>query len=120
MEDIVGDDVDEEDESLSKKPALKTAHETVEEPGPVDLTNVTVNPDAPLECLGTVETLLDSLAIIKAQTDGEYRILSEGSLVLSESRALVGTVSPLTSASCDAHRFPKPSGPSNSRVMLSG
>ena len=93
MEEIVDDE--EEDESVPKKNALKTAHETIEESGPIDLAHVTVNPNAPIECLGTIETLLDSLAIVKAQTNGEYRVLSEGSLVLSASRALVGAVRPL-------------------------
>lgn len=97
MEEVVGDQDDEEDESASKKNALKTAHETIEESGPVDLTNVTVDPNAPLQCLGTIERLMDSLAIVKAQTDGEYCVLSEGSLALSESRALVGAVRPLMS-----------------------
>jgi len=93
MEELLDDE--EEDESGSKKNALKTAHESIEESGPVDLAHVTVNPNAPVECLGNIETMLDSLVIVKAQTDGEYRVLSEGSLVLSASRALIGAVRPL-------------------------
>lgn len=96
MEDVFADDDDNDDgeESGQKKSTLRTAHETIEESGPVDLAHVTTDPNAPLECLGTIERLLDSLAIVKAQTDGEYRVLSEGSLVLSQSHALVGAVHP--------------------------
>jgi hypothetical protein len=94
MEELI--DEDEEEGLVSKKNALKTANETIEESGPIDLTNVAVDPNAPLECLGTIERLLDSLAIVKAQTGGEYRILNEGSFVLSEYRALVGVVHPLS------------------------
>jgi hypothetical protein len=90
MEELIEDE--EEEGLVSKKNTLKTAHETIEESGPIDLTNVAVDPDAPLECLGTIERLLGSLAIVKAHTGGEYRVLNEGSFVLSGSRALVGVV----------------------------
>jgi len=102
----------------SRSSSGSESDEPIEESGPIDLTNVTIDPYSPLECLGTVERLLDCLAIVKAQTDGEYRVLTEGSLVLSQARALVGVVGPLTmQIVLTANRSLKHLAPSNYPAM---
>jgi hypothetical protein len=54
--------------------------------------DISIGPTTPVECLGTVEKVMDSIAIVKAHTDGEYRILDECALVLTDARQIVGTV----------------------------
>jgi len=71
---------------------VRTKNEVNAETGPIDLNNITVPDNAPLEKLGVVERLIDWTAIVKAHTDGEYRVLDEGGLVVNESRQLIGTV----------------------------
>lgn len=85
---------DDEDESGPQigNGTVRTKNEVNAETGPVDLNNITIPDNARLEKLGVVERLIDWTAIVKAHTDGEYRVLDEGGLVVNESRQLIGTV----------------------------
>ena len=60
-----------------------------------------------LRALGTVEKVMDSIAIVKAHTGGEYRILDEGTFVLTDARQIVGTVRTSTGTFLIS-RYPKP------------
>lgn len=82
-----------EDGANSNETPLRTKNEMIEETGPVNLVDISINETTTIEYLGTVEKVIDSMAIVKAHTDGEYRVLDEGAVIVTESRKLVGTVS---------------------------
>src|SRR2546423_8754496 len=71
---------------------LRTKNEVAEELGPVHLSEVSITDQTVIEYLGTVERVMESVAIVRAHTDGEYRILDEGGVIVTESRIPVGTV----------------------------
>jgi len=54
--------------------------------------NVTITPDLNLEELGLVENLVENLALIKANTSGEYQVLESGSVLCLEDRSVIGIV----------------------------
>lgn len=54
--------------------------------------NVTITPDMHVEELGQVENLIDNLALIKANTSGEYQVLESGSVLCLENRSVIGVV----------------------------
>jgi H/ACA ribonucleoprotein complex non-core subunit NAF1 len=89
-----GDDGDGDEGAVTKQGGMRTKNEVVEEIKPVNLMDVSIGETTHIELLGTVEKVLDSIAIVKAYTDGEYRILDEGAFVFNETRKVVGTVSP--------------------------
>jgi H/ACA ribonucleoprotein complex non-core subunit NAF1 len=84
---------DMEDGINSNETPLRTKNETVEEIGPVNLIDISISETTAIEYLGTVEKVMDSIAIVKAHTSGEYRVLDEGTVIVTETRKLVGTVS---------------------------
>jgi len=71
---------------------LRTKNEVAEELGPVHLSDVSITDQTVIEYLGTVERVMESVAIVRAHTDGEYRILDEGGVIVTENRIPVGTV----------------------------
>lgn len=71
---------------------LRTKNEVAEELGPVNLIDISITDQTVIEYLGTVERVMESVAIVRAHTNGEYRILDEGGVIVTESRSLVGTV----------------------------
>jgi len=56
------------------------------------LDDILIPADAPIEKLGSVEKLMGSIAIVRAHMNGEYRILDEGGIVVTEARSPIGTV----------------------------
>jgi hypothetical protein len=87
------DDYDEaEDGAAPKTGGLRTKNEIVEEPGRVGLTDISINDDTVIEYLGTVERIMDAVAIVVAHTGGEYRVLDEGGVLVTETRKVLGTV----------------------------
>jgi H/ACA ribonucleoprotein complex non-core subunit NAF1 len=87
----------EEDDNLTESGALdgtgiRTKHETSIDMEPVDLSHVSINPSAAIEQLGVVEKKMGAVVIVRAYTDGEYRVLDEGAIVVTESREIFGTV----------------------------
>jgi len=64
----------------------------VEDLGPLNLPNVAINENAVIERLGTTEKMMGTVAIVKAHTGGEYRVLDEGAVVVTETRNVVGVV----------------------------
>lgn len=57
------------------------------------LTDISINDDTVIEYLGNVERVMDSVAIVVAHTGGEYRVLDEGGVLVTEARKVLGTVS---------------------------
>ena len=54
---------------------------------------VAVTEDMKIEELGTVENMVENLALIKANTSGEYQVLESGSLLCLQDRIVIGVVS---------------------------
>lgn len=54
---------------------------------------VTVTEDMKIEELGFVENIVENLALIKANTSGEYQVLESGSLLCLQDRSAIGVVS---------------------------
>jgi hypothetical protein len=119
MESLQGfdDDGDEMEEgNTSKDAGLRTKNELIGEIGPVVLPDISISSTHVIECLGTVENTMGSVAIVKATTGGEYKILNEGAIVVSETRDIVGTVNTVV-ISYNESRFPKLLALSNSLGM---
>lgn len=86
---------DDEGDARSSKPsaasALRTKNEIVEDPVP--LPDVTITEDMPLEELGAIQHIVDTIALVAAVTTGEYQVLDTGSVLCTESRNVIGAVS---------------------------
>ena len=54
---------------------------------------VAVTEDMRIEELGLVENTVDNVALIKANTSGEYQVLESGSLLCLQDRSVIGVVS---------------------------
>ena len=54
---------------------------------------VAVTEDMKIEELGLVENMVENLALIKANTSGEYQVLESGSLLCLQNRSVIGVVS---------------------------
>ena len=54
---------------------------------------VAVTEDMKIEELGLVENMVENLALIKANTSGEYQVLESGSLLCLQDRTVIGVVS---------------------------
>jgi len=54
--------------------------------------DVTITPDMNLDKLGLVENVVENLALIKANTSGEYQVLESGSVLCLEDRSVIGVV----------------------------
>ncbi|CEJ92315.1 hypothetical protein VHEMI07975 [[Torrubiella] hemipterigena] len=85
---------DDEGDSRNTKPsaasALRTKNEIVEDPVP--LPDVTITDDMPLEELGSIQHIVDTIALVAAVTTGEYQVLDTGSVLCTASRTIIGTV----------------------------
>ena len=55
--------------------------------------NVIVTEDMKIEELGLVENTVENLALIKANTSGEYQVLESGSLLCLQDRSVIGVIS---------------------------
>jgi hypothetical protein len=112
------EDEDPEDGPVGKGTGVRTKNEVNEEPGPLNIENISIDQDAAIEFLGVVEKVMDAMAIVRACTDGEYRVLDEGGVVVSDAREIVGTV-PLFQYLSDDARYRRPLDLLNSRDTLS-
>lgn len=54
---------------------------------------VTITADMQIETLGSVQTLVENLALIKANISGEYQVLESGSVLCLEDRSVIGVIS---------------------------
>jgi len=69
---------------------LRTKNEVPEEVIPKP--DVVIAPDMKITELGSVETIVDNILLIKAKTSGEYRVLETGSVLCLENRSVIGVV----------------------------
>jgi hypothetical protein len=95
LEELDDDGGDGQDETTAKQGCVRTKNEVVEEMSRINLMEISIGETTLVECLGTVEKVMDSIAIVKAHTGGEYRILDEGTFVFTNTRKVVGMVSAL-------------------------
>jgi hypothetical protein len=82
-----------EEGAIGKEAPARSRNEIIEEMGPIKLADDSINETTAIECLGIVEKIMGSIAIVKAHTGGEYRILDEGAMVVTDARKIIGTVS---------------------------
>ncbi|KAF9630835.1 H/ACA ribonucleoprotein complex subunit Gar1/Naf1 [Lasiodiplodia theobromae] len=69
---------------------LRTANEVVEEK--IEKPDVTVTPEMKITELGNVESIVDNMILIKANTSGEYQVLESGSVLCKYDRSVIGAV----------------------------
>lgn len=107
------DEYDDNEEGMAAKDTgtagLRTKNEVVEELGPVSLSEISITSQTVIEYLGTVEKVMEPVAIVRAHTGGEYRILDQGGVIVTENRKLVGTVSGHLWRLTNAPRYQTPS-----------
>ncbi|GAA5943106.1 hypothetical protein JCM3775_000649 [Rhodotorula graminis] len=85
------DDDDGESGMASSKTAPKTEHEVVEPdvaPPPV----AKIDDQAELARFGKVESVIETVVVVKADTGGDWRVLDEGTVVCWEDRTVIGTI----------------------------
>ncbi|KAK3307366.1 Gar1/Naf1 RNA binding region-domain-containing protein [Chaetomium strumarium] len=70
---------------------LRTKNEMPEEVLPKP--EVTITPEMKIEPLGTIETILENIVVIKSQTPGEVQVIEVGSVVCKEDRTVIGALS---------------------------
>jgi H/ACA ribonucleoprotein complex non-core subunit NAF1 len=69
---------------------LRTKNEVPEEVIPKP--DVIITSDMKITELGSVETIVDNILLIKAKTSGEYKVLETGSVLCLEDRSVIGVV----------------------------
>ncbi|KAF2863066.1 NAF1-domain-containing protein [Piedraia hortae CBS 480.64] len=67
----------------------RTAHENIEEPVKPD---IIITEDMKITALGTVQSIIENLILIKGTVSGEYQVLESGSVLCNEHRKPVGVV----------------------------
>jgi H/ACA ribonucleoprotein complex non-core subunit NAF1 len=82
---------DDEGDARDAKKEIRTANEKPEEVVPIP--DITVTPDMKVEMLGNIETVLDNLALVKANISGEYQVLDAGSVLCLADLSVIGVVS---------------------------
>jgi H/ACA ribonucleoprotein complex non-core subunit NAF1 len=92
LQELEADDADDEERVSAAKGEMRTKHEVTDDRGPIDLGHVSISSSATIETLGTVEYLLESIATVKANVTGDYSVLDEGSIIVTDSREAVGMV----------------------------
>ena len=70
---------------------VRTANEKEEDVLPIP--DITVTADTKVEMLGNIETIVDNIALIKANISGEYQVLETGSVLCLANLKLIGVVS---------------------------
>lgn len=85
---------DLEDGSSAQLTGIRTRNEAVEDLGPIDVADLAIHENAKIEMLGTIEKVMGAVAIVRAHTGGEYRVLDEGAVVVTDTRDVLGVVTP--------------------------
>ncbi|KAF2240880.1 NAF1-domain-containing protein [Trematosphaeria pertusa] len=81
---------DKDDSGPSTKAKVRTHNEVAEE---YKKPNIEVKEDTKITELGKVESIVDNLVVIKANTSGDYQVLESGSALCLENRTVIGQVS---------------------------
>ncbi|KAH8173407.1 gar1/Naf1 RNA binding region domain-containing protein [Sarocladium implicatum] len=69
---------------------VKTKNEVIEEAIPKP--DVTITPEMKIEELGSIQNIVEGIALIKAITPGEYQVLDTGSVLCTTDRVVIGAV----------------------------
>jgi H/ACA ribonucleoprotein complex non-core subunit NAF1 len=83
-------DPDDDDPSASKTTKVRTQNEVDEAYVKPD---ITMKDDTKITQLGTVESIVDNVVVIKANVSGDYHVLESGSALCLENRTVIGQVS---------------------------
>ena len=89
----------------------------MEDLGPVNLSNLYIDNNAVIERLGTIENIMGPIVIVRAHTGGEYRVLDEGAVVVTETREAVGLVRLTSQLSSYFRRYQRHLALSSNRVI---
>ncbi|KAH6895737.1 Gar1/Naf1 RNA binding region-domain-containing protein [Thelonectria olida] len=84
------DDEGERGGKGSSSAQVRTKNEIIEEAVPKP--EVTITPEMKIEELGVIEHIVESIALVKAFTPGEYQVLDSGSVLCTAERVVIGTV----------------------------
>lgn len=87
---LMAEEYGDEDGGKSAGNQLRTANEVAEEK--IEKPDVTVTPEMKVTELGNVESIVDSMILIRANTTGEYRVLEGGSVLCTHDRIVIGAV----------------------------
>ncbi|BGP23177.1 hypothetical protein JCM10295v2_002071 [Rhodotorula toruloides] len=88
----VASDIDDDESGVvSSKTAPKTEHEVVE-PDVAPPTVQKLDENVELAKFGKVESVIENVVVVKADTGGDWRVLDEGTVVCWEDRTVVGTI----------------------------
>lgn len=82
----------DEDGDRSAPGPLRTKNEVPEEEVKVERPAIDITDSIKIEPLGFVDSIVGVMVLIKATTSGNQRVLSEGSLLVTEDRKVVGTI----------------------------
>ncbi|KAF2445901.1 NAF1-domain-containing protein [Karstenula rhodostoma CBS 690.94] len=83
-------DPDEDDPSASKTTKVRTQNEVDEAYVKPD---ITIKDDTKITLVGSVESIVDNVVVIKANTSGDYYVLETGSALCLANRTVIGQVS---------------------------
>ncbi|KAI5463849.1 Gar1/Naf1 RNA binding region-domain-containing protein, partial [Mariannaea sp. PMI_226] len=85
------DDEGERGGKGSSSAQVRTKNEIIEEA--VAKPEVIITPEMKIEELGVIEHIVESIALVKAFTPGEYQVLDSGSVLCTAERVVIGAVS---------------------------
>lgn len=89
----MADDDDDESGVVSSKTAPKTEHEIIEPEVALPAVQK-IDKAVELAKFGKVESVIENVVVIRADTGGDWRVLDEGTVVCLEDRAVIGQVRP--------------------------
>jgi len=79
-------------ESSGAGGVLRTKNEIVDDQQAVKRPEIEITPDMEMTFLGTIESVVGLMILVRASTSGEYQVLNEGSLLTTEGRSVLGYV----------------------------
>ncbi|BGO98094.1 hypothetical protein NBRC10513v2_002094 [Rhodotorula toruloides] len=88
----VASDIDDDESGIvSSKTAPKTEHEVVE-PDVAPPAVQKLDENAEIAKFGKVESVIENVVVVKAETGGDWRVLDEGTVVCWEDKTVIGTI----------------------------
>ncbi|EKG17632.1 H/ACA ribonucleoprotein complex subunit Gar1/Naf1 [Macrophomina phaseolina MS6] len=87
---LMQEEYGDEDGGKGTGAQLRTANEVVEQK--IEKPDVTVTPEMAITELGNVESVVDNMILIKANTSGEYQVLESGSVLCKDDKTVIGAV----------------------------
>ncbi|BGP30477.1 hypothetical protein JCM10296v2_002232 [Rhodotorula toruloides] len=88
----VASDIDDDESGIVfSKTAPKTEHEVVE-PDVAPPAVQKLDENAEIAMFGKVESVIENVVVVKAETGGDWRVLDEGTVVCWEDKTVIGTI----------------------------